>query len=129
MDTNNDNEISKDEFHVFMKKDQMNKMKSRRSCLRVLKCEGLISETDECNSNAHVDDVHIEIIHDGDGHHTENHIYDDIANDIEDDVHVKVVTNIMIENLFNILDENGDGSISMDEYRHFLESQQQQISL
>lgn len=40
--------------------------------------------------------------------------------DTDDDAYVDVVTDIMIDNLFNILDVNGDGSITMEEYRNFL---------
>jgi len=39
------------------------------------------------------------------------------------DAHVEVATGIMIDNLFNILDENGDGFITKEEYRHFLDCQ------
>ena len=50
----------------------------------------------------------------------ESSSHDDHIDTKDDDVYVDVVTDIMIDNLFNILDVNGDGSITMEEYRNFL---------
>ena len=91
MDSNHDLLIDKKEFHDFMKEKQKQKQMMMMKVVNQKKRK-LESSSDHNDNN----------------------------NDDDNDAHVDVVTDIMIDNLFNILDVNGDGTITMEEYRNFL---------